>query len=188
MSLIGSCMYCKQRLYTQRTLLRGFSLLELLVSISIIMIATGIVIVRNNAFEGAVLLRNQAYEVAFTIREAQLLAVSGAQETANVRPYGVYITSLDGGNQEIIIFEASSLDRTYNNINDLVISTVRLDRRFEISGITGGDNISITFLRPNYDAQFSGGITGPVDITIRRVGTSQTRTVQVGTTGQVSVP
>jgi Tfp pilus assembly protein FimT len=62
---------------------RGFGLVELMVSISIMMLLTVVILNRQSSFNGAVLLRNQAYEVAFALRKAQLLAVSGNTGTAS---------------------------------------------------------------------------------------------------------
>jgi len=182
-----------------RRAVRGFSLVELLISITIITLVSAVVIARNNSFEGAILLRNQAYEVAFALREAQRLAISGAGETSELQRYGVYVTTRSPGNQQIIIFK----DNTDNGIGnfrydagtDEIIAIKNLDRRFQVSGITGGNNISITFTRPNYDAQFRRGgseVSGPVNLDIRRVGRSgdgvgDVRRVQVLGSGSVSV-
>jgi len=189
MSLIGSHMFSNKQTLVRRFSLRGFSLVELLVSISIIVLVSGVVIARNNSFESAVLLRNQTYEVAFAIRQAQQLAVSGAQTTANVRPMGIYVTSIDGQNQLVTTFRDANNNRRYDVGEE--ISTMRLDRRFYIFDITGGDNVAITFLRPNYDATFMRGgtsVVGPVEIIIRRVGSANAeRKVTVTSAGQVSV-
>lgn len=178
----------------------GFSLIELLVSISIIILVSGVVIARNNAFEGAILLRNQAYLVASTIREAQLLAVSGTGVTNEVQRYGVHV---DAGTRQIIIFKDNNGNRHYESSE--LINQIQLDRRFEVSEIVIGNtnytNASVTFTRPNYDASFctinnctnvSNLTAGPIHIQVRRVGRTgsgagDVRRVSINGSGQVSV-
>ena len=48
----------------------GFTLVELLVTITIFVILTGVVLVNSNSFDNSVLLNNFAYDVALTIKEA----------------------------------------------------------------------------------------------------------------------
>lgn len=205
MLLRGFHMYCKQFIAKQRQCrnLRGFSLIELLVSITIISIVTGIVIVRNNAFEGAVLLRNQTYIVAMAFREAQLLAVSGAGDTSQIQRYGVHVGTNSATRQRVIIFKDLN-DNSHFDSSDEIINTILLDRRFRVSSIsaqtTSGDqsnssDFSTTFNRPNYDAFFRSGSNtrlGPAYIDIRRENTNgnspeEVRRITITQTGQISV-
>jgi prepilin-type N-terminal cleavage/methylation domain-containing protein len=176
----------------------GFSLVELLVSISIIVLVSGVVLARNNSFEGALLLRNQAFLVASTVREAQLLAVSGTGLTSQAQRYGVFVTTTTGQQNTITVFRDANNNRRFDSGE--VVSVVRIDPRFRIdriqsaAGTTYG-NASVTFLRPNYDATFSGPsavFTGPIHIHVRRVGKNgndvgSVRRVTITSSGQVSV-
>jgi len=187
-----------------RPAILGFTLVELLVCISIVTIVSAVILVRNNSFNGAVLLRNQSYELAFALRQAQLLAVSGTATTA--RQYGVYVSKTSP--QDYIIFlddfnNGSNAGR-YNSSHDTQIGvTGRLDKRFAIRDITNAagvsqtnDGFSFTFIRPNFDGLFkedSGGyLTGPMYIDVEVVGKTGTssgavRRVGVSSTGQISV-
>lgn len=170
---------------------QAFALVELLVSLSLIILVTSMVLARNNAFDSAVLLRNQAYEVAFAIREAQQLAVSGEGDTNEIQQYGVYFDNSALLNRQLIIFrdEGSTPDGRYTS-GETVISTIRLDRRFNISNLTGGNNLSIVFRRPFYDARFKNdniSNSGPVTITINKTNSSNNRLITVTTAGQISV-
>jgi prepilin-type N-terminal cleavage/methylation domain-containing protein len=55
---------------------RGFTLIELMVTITIVVLVTGIVLVQYSSFNSSVLLTSQAYQLAFDLREAQSLAIS----------------------------------------------------------------------------------------------------------------
>lgn len=178
----------KTKLRMKRSL--GFSLIELLVSISIITLVTAAVIARNNSFEGAVLLRNQAYNVAMAIREAQLLAVSSTGETNEIQQYGIHIPN---GSSRLVIFRDVNPDGVYNNEDDEIIRFVPLDSRFEIASVVGTNN-TITFRRPNFDARFIPDTSSEVIITVRRKGAGgddtspgAIRNVTVTRSGQVSV-
>lgn len=193
--------------YNSKTILkkiasqRGFGLIELLVSISIIALVSAVVMTRQSAFNGAVLLRNQAYEVAFDLRHAQLLAVSGTDNGAtNVsQQYGVYFTT--ASRNSYIIFHDIDGSGTYNTGDVQIDKKGIIDSRFEIRGIlnssgTSQDPMSITFKRPNFDGLFkknNSPITGPVYIDIAKVGDNNNgagdvRRIEITSTGQISVP
>lgn len=72
---------------------RGFTLVELLVSIAVIVIITSIVLVKYDSFDSTTLLKNTAYDIALTLREAQLKSVSASRHSGNFDyPFGVTFT------------------------------------------------------------------------------------------------
>ncbi len=189
---------------------RGFGLIELMVSISIVAMVSAIILTRNNSFNGAVLLRNQAYEIAFAVRQAQLLAVSGNTGAVSAsRQYGVFFDTSTAQQTSYVIFQDTNNNGYYNAGTDTIIGGTRgrLDSRFEIRGITnlagssqtgGGSNtgFSVTFIRPNFDAIFENQVgtvlNGPiyVDVSLLNdtgIGTGDVRRVEVTGTGQIKV-
>ncbi len=169
---------------------RAFTLVELMVSISIMLLVMTVMLTRQSAFNGAVLLRNQAYEVAFTIRQAQLLAVSG--KDTSVRTYGVYFNTATP--QEYVMFA----DTTGNGYSDgeQIGLTGSLDSRFQVSAVANDGNnpprLSVMFERPNFDLVCAPGCSSGATIDIRRKGTSgsgagEVRVVEVTKAGQISV-
>lgn len=54
----------------------GFTLVELLVTIVIFVVITGVVLLNSNRFDSSVLLNNFAYDVALTIKQAQSYGVN----------------------------------------------------------------------------------------------------------------
>jgi len=179
-----------------RPAISGFTLVELLVCISIVTIVSAVILVRNNSFNGAVLLRNQSYELAFALRQAQLLAVSG---TGNTRQYGVFINTSAATKKQYIIFSDDDNDERYD-VGEQVGLTGRLDSRFEIreafANTTGSAQLSVIFRRPNFDGLFfngSGGLLdGPAYIDVAQVGkagdsSGEVRRVSVTSSGQISV-
>jgi type II secretory pathway pseudopilin PulG len=185
----------------------GFGLIELMVSVSIMVLVSGIVLTRHSAFNGATLLRGQAYEVALLLREVQSTAISAAFADAvgyrNV--LGVYFNSNAGANGLYAVFRDDDADYFYST-SEVFGEQGILDPRFEISAIRligggGGtvDELSVLFERPNFDAKLYEGPGNPVasgvsgvEIDVRLRGTSgatsaEVRTVEVTKTGQISV-
>ena len=193
---------------------RGFGLVELMVSISIMMLLSSIILVRHSAFNGAVLLRSQAYEVAFALRQAQLMAVSGNNNSSGsslgttTQQFGVYFNKSSGNNQSYIIYHDINVNGVWDGTttDDQIGAAGSIDKRFQIQNFTKADGsslmtstynkFSVVFTRPNFDAKFkgpSGGdYAGPAYIDIAQVnatdkGFGAVRRVEVDSTGAISV-
>lgn len=186
---------------------RGFGLIELMVSISIMTLVSTVILVKNRSFNNALLLRNQAYEVAFSLRQAQLLAVSGSKENvAASNQYGIYfdVSSVNASRYRVFRDDSNaSTNQGWYNTGDVSIGTLgTLDSRFVIKDITDsggnsltGDTLTITFIRPNFDAYFKtsagASVSGPVYLKIGpKEGTyvnEPYRLVEITSTGQISV-
>ena len=82
-------------LAAKRNLNKGFTLVELLITISIFVILTGVVLFSQSKFNSSILLTNLAYDTAVTLRQAQTYGInikefntgSGAGKFS---PYGVH--------------------------------------------------------------------------------------------------
>lgn len=85
---------------------KGFTLVELLVTISIFAILTGVVLFNQGKFNSTILLTNLAYDTALTIRQAQTYGINikgfdkGSGE--DFYPYGVHFAS--STNKSFILF------------------------------------------------------------------------------------
>ena len=192
----------------------GFSLVELIVSIGIMVLVLSIVITQQGSFNSAVLLRSQAYEIALTIRDAQLSAMSAINTGGSTEDFssviGVHFDKASP-NRYVVFIDSESgatANAFYNDGEQFGVLGI-IDNRFEIIDIldTNGNSVggpgtgqvSITFERPDFDARFretSGGSliqTGQYDILIQPKGSPAgsvcplVRTVRVTATGQVSV-
>jgi prepilin-type N-terminal cleavage/methylation domain-containing protein len=188
----------------------GFGLIELMVSISIMVIILGVVLARHDTFNGVVLLRGEAYETALDLREVQQSAVSasGRSTTTNLGTAGAFREvlgvhfDLDDPNQ-YVLFQDADGDYFYDAGEERGRQGV-IDGRFVINELRLGsatpDEVSVIYERPNFDARF---FTGPdttgtgvsantLEIDIVRVGVSGSgpdvlQTVEVTTAGQISV-
>lgn len=70
----------------------GFTLVELLVTISLFVVITGVVLFNSKSFDNSVLLHNFTYDVALTIKQAQTYGVNVNENSQGSfdSDYGVY--------------------------------------------------------------------------------------------------
>jgi len=175
---------------------RGFSLIELLVTLAISIIIVSAVLFRFDTFDSVVVLKSIAYEIALTVREAQVFAVSAAGDTAGTfdTPYGVYID--DVNQQQYIFFEDSNANLDFDN-NDSIIETYTMNSKYSfvdlcVNTSCGLSNLSLVFQRPEFDPNIeaSGAPANKTSATIQ-IGMvddpTTTFSVIVGLTGQVTV-
>jgi type II secretory pathway pseudopilin PulG len=196
-----SSVFSKKRPHPQSV--AGFSLVELMISIGIMVLVISVVTTSQGAFNGAVLLRGQAYEAALKIREVQLSAVGSVTGGATVRTvYGVHFDSSAATDNQYKIFKDANSNGFYNSGEEYGQQGF-LDSRFEIRAIRAiGDSIpansglSVVFVRPNFDARFfssSGEVFASsveIDVADRDAtgaGPGDVRTVEVTSAGQISV-
>jgi prepilin-type N-terminal cleavage/methylation domain-containing protein len=176
----------------------GFGLVELMVSISIMALIMAVVFTRQDAFNSAILLRSQAYEIALELREIQLYAVSATTINEEYRQqlgvtfsvsqpnlYQIEQHAIDAVTGDILNSEPFGAQGTVDN--RFAISEVRAD-----GAVLGDDTVVIIFERPDFDASFfdSNGVNlnaSNVEIDVNRVDSSDKKTIEITSAGQISV-
>ncbi len=192
---------------------RGFSILEVLVTLFIVGMITAVLVSKYGSFNSVIVLKNQAFEIASNLREAQAYALSNKVEGGVLREdFGLYFDIT--APQEYILFRDSgdlteySKNAAYYDVGEEVSQPYILDSRFEISRIcvnivsssdtcpTTVDDLSVSFKRPNFDAQFSSvsgksasvGLIDNVRIEVSSINDATfVKTVIVSSTGEISV-
>lgn len=170
----------------------GFTLVELMVTVGIIMIITAVVIVRYGAFNSAVLLKSQAYEMALNLREAQVFAISARGDQSAFRDgYGLYFNTATP-NQYRLFFDRNGSG--FYNSGEEVGEPFIIDARFMIRNICTtactSSQLSVLFKRPDFDANLwiYGGSPASARIVITPASDADIeRSVTVSNTGQISV-
>lgn len=131
---------------------KGFTLVELLVSIAIFAMITTLVLTKYQSFNGGIVLTNLAYELALTIRQAQTygINVKGSSAGFNVS-YGVHFDASTPGS--FILFAdarssfdpdslTSSGDGKYPTAGDALVDTFNLRRGIVISKFCIGQSLA----------------------------------------------
>lgn len=179
----------------------GFGLIELMVSISIMMVISAVIMARHSSFNGAVLLRSQAYEIALSIREVQMSAVSAESNGSGSfrATEGVYFNTSSPTQYQI--FRDADNDSFYDSSEQYGKQGI-IEKRFEIRAIRAvgdtvtGTGLAVVFERPNFDAKFfdsAGQVNASsVEIDLAKKdavgnGPDVVKTIEITGTGQITV-
>lgn len=142
----------------------GFTLIEMLVVIGIIVVISGIIFANNVRFGGVVQLQNLAYDIALSIRQAQVYGISVQrfqQSTTFAAAYGVHFQA-SSPNTFVLFGDVNTpLNGIYDPggaIPELVQST----------SIQSGYTIAYLFVTPPGQAESATGTVTSLDITYRR--------------------
>lgn len=199
---------------THRQSTRGFTLIELVVVVTIMLIFTTGFLLRQQRFNSSTILRGVAYSVALSIRQAQVYgtatresAVSAFSGGTSAKAYGVYFSN---GSNTYILFADLNNNQQYDNGES--VQTFTLSNGFTMSefcvtsGVTQTCSPTLTYLtilfkRPDPDSCFATNLeatacqpTGTPAYTsasIRLQGdagaSTDYRKITIGLTGQISV-
>jgi len=188
---------------------KGFSLVEMLVVLSIFTFMTLLALAGYNKFNSQTLLDSLAYDVALSFRQAQSygLSVRGSMGGSGFETgYGLYFDK--NSDTSYILFADVDGDRIYDGDSSCAegsecIDRFVLSRGYKISDIcavipdgsekcTSSDeitNVSAIFERPDPDAILVsdvGGTYQEIRVTVQSP-TGSEQNVSVFTTGQISV-
>ncbi|MEI8339623.1 MAG: type II secretion system protein [bacterium] len=146
----------------------GFTLIELMVTLSIFVIVSGIVLFNQGKFNSSIVLTNLAYDVALGIRQAQIFGVSGkvGSSALGIKPqYGVNFKAGAYSADTVQFKMFSDADNNfYLTSENETLETMKISRGNYISKIsifsnvsgqwTDVNNLSIVFRRPEAEAYF----------------------------------
>ena len=181
----------------------GFTLIELMITITIVTLVTGIVMANYSSFNSVVLLKSQAYELALDLRSAQVYGVSVGGTTNSFRgAYGIYFDVANGNQNQYVLFQDQSggVTRQYD-AGEEIGDIYTIDSRFEIFDICtpnrgaedcSADQASVAFQRPDFDAHIWTNTVpagdSQIDIKLRSSSNAEReRVVTVYSSGQISV-
>lgn len=167
----------------------GFSIVELVVVITIMIVMTSIVIFNKRDFNDSMILTNLAYDIALSIREAQVYGIAvRASEGQFDKAYGVNLSQTDPAeittaNHYVIFVDGSTnfpRDFMYQ-AGEILLREYRLNRGYFFSACvhlksepdpniyascssesTSPSNMGVSFYRPDPDAYFSFSEGGSV--------------------------
>jgi prepilin-type N-terminal cleavage/methylation domain-containing protein len=143
---------------------RGFTLVELMVTVGIFVFMTALLMAKYNDFYSGIIFKNMAYDIAITIRQAQSYGISVKVDTLDSnsfnKAYGVHFSStypakfsLHSYYKNGDIYTKDSLEKSYNLKFGAIIN-----RRGVGDGpiYYGMKSLDIVFQRPNPEAIICG--------------------------------
>jgi prepilin-type N-terminal cleavage/methylation domain-containing protein len=179
----------------------GFSLVESLIVISIILILTAGVFVNYRQGQNQMNLQRTGYKIANDMRKTETMA--GLMD-ANCCPggvctfpnsykysYGLFFDKVDAS--KYVFFADCDGDGKYVSGTDSLIETANLEANIVMNQINGGDalsSISFVFLPPEPTGSFidnTGANSSSASISVKVNGTSSIKTIQVNKVGMIDL-
>lgn len=185
-------------MYSRHT--KGFSIVELMVTVGIFALITSVLLMRNSKFDDETLLQAAAYEVALSVRQAQNYGINVQGQGGSFdKPYGVYFET---GTTSYVLFSDAPEgnnqgDGYYDNGEELQI--FKFGRGFTVSRIcslfgyicTDIEAVSVLFRRPEPEAVITekGGGIGTVSAVAVKIESPRggSRYIVVRQTGQIAI-
>jgi len=172
----------------------GFSLIELLVTMSIVVIVTSVSLANYPSFSEKLSLKRTVQEVALSIRQAQIYGGSVKKfEGATIEDfpgYGVYFSE---DSSFFSLFADEDNDHDYAPAEQIRLFEIKTGDKISTLKCDGlscpGRELQVVFVRPGPTVHLvdgSGGSHSVVEITVqsRKEGT---KVIKVYVTGQISV-
>lgn len=187
---------------------RGFTLIEMLVVIGVMVLVSGLILANNNRFGGVVLLQNLAYDIALSIRQAQVYGIAVQRFNSSFgSAYGMHF-QVDAGEESTYVLFADALapENGYydcpnpGTTNCELVQSTTIATGYRIAQLcatppNGAENCSITsldvtFKRPEPDAYIrssaGGGINESGEIYVMSPR-GDVKVISVHANGQISV-
>lgn len=194
---------------TTSKLVSGFTLVELLVTLTIFSIMTGVVLVNQEKFNNTIFLSNLAHDIALTLRQAQSYGVNvreGSGSNPFEKSYGVSFDKGKNNNKNFILFYDIDSDNKYPedefgscSEDSECIERYAIKSGNYISSICAGTGegedcistnyLDISFKRPNPDAIITSDTqtnSSYAKITVS-ASNGNTKSIIVRKTGQIYV-
>lgn len=183
---------------------KGFSLVELVVSVAIFTIIMSVILVRHSQFSGTLAVENLAYDIALSIRKAQVFGLSVREFKEGGGSFNVgYGLHFDSNiNDSYIFFVDANRNKKYDDSSEIIevfalnkVNTISKFCAVISSGSEKCSNSEITYLdiifeRPNPDAIIKSNLVSDLYnsavITIVSPNGDEWNIITI-TTGQISI-
>ncbi|HBC70734.1 MAG: hypothetical protein UU05_C0030G0005 [Candidatus Curtissbacteria bacterium GW2011_GWA1_40_47] len=185
---------------------RGFTIIELLVSISIFTVLTGVVLAKYNTYNTSAPFANASEDVVLALRQAQVYGAGGKGNpavctggTAFECTYGVYFSTSGTLKNGITLFVDTNNDRMFTQGTDSVIERIAWNSEISVSALscpgpvgTCGSAVTVTFRRPDPLA-FIAEVVNPANsydsasVTLTHAISGRTANIVISKAGQISL-
>ncbi len=169
---------------------RGFTLVELLIAITIFTLITLAAVVNFRGADPSKQISLQAANVVSSLRQAQVQAQGGEPFNGSLPQggYGVAVSACSVPPCSVTIFADQNGNFAMESPAEIV-QTVSLGSQVTITGVSIGGPAHILFRLPSAAVCFNNTCSGsaPATITLGAVGTSVTKTITINQlSGQIS--
>ena len=166
--------------------LKGFTLVELLVSIAIIGILTAAVVASSPAAKQGFAIMRSSQGLAQDIRRAQIKATAMKEiEGSSPKGYGICLDT--NASSSYILFADQDGNHTYNDKEDILIETINLETDVKISALSSGSSLNIVFEPPNPTVWVNNSSSSSSTITLHLENNiTKTREIFVNSSGLIT--
>jgi len=166
----------------------GFSLIELLVAMSIIILLSTLMIVNTRSSEKRRNLTMEAQKLVADLRQSQNKSMSGSGVyQSGYKGYGVYVNSAQNDRYILYGEPLNPTDDYSRNGNETTIETKQFSRA-RIRSVSTSGSAGILFLSPDPITYINGATGGSVTIVIESTeDSSLSATIDVNGAGLISV-
>ncbi|KKW23293.1 MAG: hypothetical protein UY70_C0030G0012 [Candidatus Kaiserbacteria bacterium GW2011_GWB1_52_6] len=157
---------------------KGFTLIEMLAVVGVIVVITSIVLANNSRFGGVVLLENFSYDIALSVRQAQVYGIATVrfQQSNFNAPYGLHF-DLSSSNTSYTFFADAVLPQDGIYDTGELVQTTNITRGFSIKSLCATpvsgpqvqdctlSKLDVVYKRPQPDAYIrANGVGGTEDV------------------------
>lgn len=166
---------------------KGFTLIEALVVISMILILSGMVLINQRAGQSQFALQRSAHRLAQDIRRAKALAISTKEFQGEIPRggYGIYI-ELETSDSSYKLYADLNGDQKWD-ASDGNVEGCDLEKNIFIRTISPSSPLSVNFKPPDPEVKISQDATSATIELAIRSGSDNTKTITVNELGVVII-
>ncbi|KPJ56513.1 hypothetical protein AMJ49_04690 [Parcubacteria bacterium DG_74_2] len=171
---------------------KGFTLIEILVSVGIIIFLTALFLSNYKSGQEQFALERSSYKLAQDIRKVQEMAMSMKEENCSpsgiVTGFGLYFDKSSSENDKYILFGECTGNKTRqpsdNNTEIFLEKGVKISEVKKNGG--GGNKISIFFIPPDPIFYVDGNTGKNIEVILSN-SLGESKTIKVNTIGMVEI-
>lgn len=167
---------------------KGYTIVEILVVISIIVVLSAVILPAYRVFGSRFSLERSGHKLAQDIRRAGEMAMSAKEFSGTVPSgYGIYIDLAQG--DAVYVLYADKGDEKYGS-DDSVVETIRLEEGVKIQSVFPPGSLSVNFKPPSPTIKIFGNSqwnTTAIIVLCLVDDPLKTKTITVNTAGLIEI-
>ena len=168
---------------------KGFTMIELIVVMSIVGILSSALFFNWRSGEATFALQNSAYKLAQNIREMQEMAMEAKEIDCNGYTGSSFGVQFKSSWPTYYLLFVDCNDNQVQDANDKIFPTVNLEKGVKISTLSPVDSFSVLFVPPDpitYINDKTSGIEGVITICLYSYPSKQ-KIITINTSGMIKI-